>query len=122
MSEHSEHSEHGEEELNITSAFKKVLKTAYNHVKACLGAKETLKSLLREEKLELVILTKDLTQKYQDLILSFCKKTNTPVFFMETRQELGNVYPVKVKKAGAIAIKDFVNETTEKQFILQALK
>ena len=101
---------------------KKVLKIAYNHVQACTGADEIIKSLIREETLELVVLARDLTQKYQDVIMGLCQKANVPVVFVEDRKEMAEIFPLKVKKAGAAAVKNFMKETDEKRFILASLK
>lgn len=108
--------------MDINMCLKKVLNTAYNHVKACMGAKETLKALAREEDLKLVVLAKDLHQNYNDVILAKCQKANVPVIYLESREELASIFPVKCKKAGAIAVRDFVHETPEKELIMSTLK
>ncbi|KAL6122698.1 hypothetical protein NUSPORA_00227 [Nucleospora cyclopteri] len=111
-----------EEGLNIKMCLEKVLSISYNHVQAALGAKEVVKTLIREQQMEFVIITKDLSKKYQDIILHYCKEKNVPIIYLETREELGSIFPCKVKKAGAAGVKDFIRESEEKNFILNTLK
>ena len=112
-----------EEELNMKACLEKCLEISYNHVKVASGSKEILKTLVREQELKLVILAKDLIQGYQDVILNQCKAQNVPVVYLESRKELAEIFPyAKLKKAGAVGIKDFVRETDEMKFVLNAIK
>ena len=72
--------------------------------------------------LKLVILAKDLIKEYQDLIVPKCEQFGIPIIFLEDRVELGSITPMKIKKAGAIGIKNFICETREKAFIINAIK
>lgn len=114
-------SDHIEEEMTIESALKTCLATSYHHVEVASGAKEIVKTLNRNQKMDLVVLTKDLTEAYQKLIVGLCQTANVPVCFLEERTDLGKLYPQKLKKAGAVGIKNFVNDSAEKQFLLSKL-
>merc|ERR1712131_166873 len=114
--------ENAEEELNMKICLEKCLKVAHNHVKISSGATEVLKALVREQEMKLVILAKDLLQKYQDVIVESCKKRNVPIVFVESREEMAEIIPIKMKKSGACGIKDFVWESKEKNFILSNLQ
>ena len=108
-------------DLDIKTCIKTCLKTAYSHVKALTGSKEIVKNLIRNEEISLVILSKDLIKQYQDLILMLCKNNNVPVIFLENKSELAEVFPIKVKKASAIAIKNFIGESREKAFLMNVI-
>ncbi len=116
-------SEEFEQELSVKSCLQRCLEISRNHVQTLNGAKEVLKNLNRDVDMELVVLTKDLLEGYYKLILKTCETKGIPTLIIESRKELGEIMPLKkVKKIGAVAIKDFVYESREKGFIMKRLK
>ncbi|ORD94304.1 hypothetical protein ECANGB1_898 [Enterospora canceri] len=115
-------SDNGDELVNLTSSLKKCFQIAYNHVQAAPGATEVYKTLIRNEEMQLVVLSKDLPDKPREMIMAKCQSNNVPVVFIETRSELGKLCPTKVKNAGAFGIKNFMLETEEKAFLMSQLK
>ena len=54
-------------------------------------------------------------------IISMAEDSNVPVIFLENKSELAEVFPIKVKKASAIAIKNFIGESREKAFLMNVI-
>lgn len=117
------------EDLTITSALQQIFKNCKNHNMLALGTTEVIKSLYRttstedEEIMNLVVVAKDNLSEFTHIIEDKCRQLNIPLLFVETREELASITPLKrIKKASAIGIKDFVCESREKAFIVNAYK
>lgn len=115
------------EDLTVESALKQVFATCKNHNKLALGAIEVVKALYRgagsADSVKLVVMAKDLLQSYQDIIIDQCRQQGIVVMYVEDRKQLGAITPLKkVKNTGVIGIKDFVCESREKAFVVNACK
>lgn len=117
------------EDLTITSALQKVMQVSRNHDQLAIGATRVAKILYRMvsqdevSDLKLVILAKDLLPEYQTLITAKCKQFNIPIIYLSDRKELGSIIPIKgIKRTGAVGVRDFIYETREKAFVVNAIK
>lgn len=117
------------EDVTIHSALRQIFITCKNHNKLALGATEVVKSLMRAtsaedlECLRLVVVAKDLLQEFQDIIVERCRALNVSILYVDDRKQLAEISPLKrVKNIGVIGIKDFVYESREKAFIVNAYK
>lgn len=117
------------EDVTIHSALRQIFVTCKNHNKLALGATEVIKSLVRvasiedQECLRLVVMAKDLLQDFQSIIVEKCKELNVSILYVDDRKQLAEISPLKrVKNIGVVGIKDFVYESREKAFIVNAYK
>lgn len=117
------------EDLTVLSALAQVFKTCKSHNKLALGSTEVTKTLVRttssEDKdgLKLVVVAKDLLEGFQRIIEDRCRAFGIPMLYVEDRKQLAEITPLKnVRNFGAIGIRDFVCESREKAFIVNAYK
>lgn len=114
------------EDLTILSALKKVMEICRNHDSVSIGATEVGRMLYRitpeteTQRPELIVVSKDLLEEYQKIIMFKAKELNIPVLFVDSRKELASIMPFKAKNIGAVGIRDFIHEGREKAFILSA--
>ncbi|ORD99119.1 RS12 [Hepatospora eriocheir] len=110
-----------QEETTIKSCLKTVLEISRNHVETLNGSNEIIRKIKDNTKIDLVVIAEDLKGDHKETILGLCAEKNIPVLKIENRKELASVAPFKVKKLGAIAIKNFMVETKESIFIKNSL-
>lgn len=114
------------EDLTILSSLKSVLEDCRDHDSVSIGATEVARALYQitpetdAQKFKLIVVSKDLIKEYQDIIMFKAKELDIPVLFVDSRKELASIMPFKAKNIGAAGIKDFIHESREKAFILNA--
>jgi len=109
-----------QEDLTVQSSLKRVFQICRHHDTLKVGASEVVRSLYRGRCLQLVVMSADLQEDYQTIIMKKAEELNVPVVKVDSRKELGGLMPFSARSMGAVGVTDFVQESREKAFIFNS--